>query len=369
VRAQYPSLVEIAVRLPLILWSAIYSPTVWGITFAYVAGASASALYCFPALLSRLDRFKRSEARLMLHFAWPLVGSMGLTYLATNLMPFIVNAVSGVRDLNIFNAVNGFRAVALSLATAVTVPLFPLISRLHQQSDHVAIKNRTVQALRFTSILVFPGSLILAFFSHDLLEVLTTPVYFSGSVAMTILALSVIPACLSTIIFTSMIAIGRQRLELYVAGCQTLVLVGVSLALLGAGGALPSLGIITIAAIAVLLSSGVAFIMNLYFLNYLITRHWPGRSLAVILGCSFIGIGAVWFADSLANLEPRLNLVVAIFGGSATVFMLLALVGELTGDDVQLVTSSLGLPRTFGNLLSALCWRKHHVALENGSEA
>jgi len=128
VKAQSPLLIESLVRTPLLIAAALLLPTLGGITLAYALGAIAGAGFCLPALLPRLKGFRTTEATGMFRFAWPLMGSLALSYLVTNSIPFIVSGILGVEQLNIFNAANGFRILALSFAAAVSTPLFPLLS-------------------------------------------------------------------------------------------------------------------------------------------------------------------------------------------------------------------------------------------------
>ena len=359
IRAQYPSLVEIGVRTSLLVWAAVFDPTPWGITSAYVLGAAASAAYSTPALLTQLDRFRRSEALLMFRFAWPLMGSLSLSYVATNAMPFLVEAAAGVRELNIFNAVNGFRVVALSFATAVATPLFPLVSGLHQRRAYSEVRVRTVRALRYTSMVVIPGSLALALYSKVLLEVFTAPSYFSGTEALAILAVSVVPASLSVIIYTTLVGIGRQRLELYISGLQVVTLFGGAAVLLPPVSAVPSIGVLTAAALVILISSCTGLVLNLYFLSTLISPRVPWRSLTTISICSVTGLGlGMWF-DTRFIAGPLVQLTLGLVGGLAAVLALGILVGELTKQDVRFIVASLRLPPSWGDFIARLCWKEH----------
>jgi O-antigen/teichoic acid export membrane protein len=368
VRAQYPSLVEVVVRTPLLLVVALWAPTLWGITFAYVLAAFISALYSLPAILPNLRRFRRSEASLMFRFAWPLMGSLALTYVVMNSMPFVVAAAAGVRQLNIFNAANGFRLVALSFATAVATPLFPLISGLHHQKEYREIRIHVQRALRFSAMVVVPVALGLAVFSSDLLRVFTTPQYLPGANALSVLSLSVIPASLSTLIFTALVGIGRQRLELFIAGVQTLALFLTVFLLLPPVSLLPAGFVLLSAAVAILVSAAVGFGMNLYFLRSIISTRLSSRSTAWTVICSVGGVGLGWWVTGYVAASPLVGMVVGLLGGVVLSWLLLVLVGEVTREDVQLLAASLRMPAGVGVRLSRLCWREAHPQLTGASD-
>ncbi len=360
IRAQLPSLVEVLVRTPLLLVVAIWSPTIWAIALAYIGAGLVAALCCLPAILPKLGGFRRTEATLMVRFAWPLMGSLALTFIVTNSMSFVVAAVTGVRELNIFNAANGFRLVLLSLATAVATPLFPLVSGLHHRHAIQEIRTHVQRVLRFSAMLIVPASVIVAVFSSDLLQVFTTPEYLSGTDAMFVLAISVIPASYSALIFTALVAIGRQRLELYIAGAQTFTLFVTMYLLLPPIAIVPTGSVLLSASISILVSSLVGLAANLYYLRLVMATATSPRSALWTVICSVLGVGIGWWMDSFLTASPLLRVIVGSFSGLAISFLLLDGVGEITREDVRLVTASLRFSAPTGARLARLCWRESH---------
>jgi O-antigen/teichoic acid export membrane protein len=357
VKAQYPSLVEIAVRTPLLLVVALYSPTLWSIALAFLAGAAVSAVYCLPSVIPQMSRYRSGEARRMFQFAWPLMGSLGLSYLAANAIPFIVDAAAGAQKFNIFNAANGFRIVALSLATAVATPLFPLISGLHQRKEYREIRVQTIHILRYGMMIVVPVALAIAIYRTDLLRVFTTAGYLPGSDALAVLAVSVIPASLTTLIFTALIAVGRQRLELYIAGIQTIVLFAVAFVLLSSRDPELNSNVLLTAAIAVLASSAVALVANLYFLSTIMSVGLPLRSVGGVAVAAGAGLTLGYVVDLPFAVDPLVHLLVGVAVGWLAFVLVLAGTGELTKSDVHLLAGSLRLPRSLAAWVSYLCWR------------
>jgi O-antigen/teichoic acid export membrane protein len=357
VKAQYPSLVEVAVRTPLLLFVALYAPNIWGITLAYLAGAGSSTLFSLPSIFPYMSRYSGSEGRSMLRFAWPLMGSLALAYLVTNSVPFIVEAAAGVRELNIFNAANGFRLVALTLATAIATPLFPLVSGLHQRGAFAEIRIQIIRTLRFGMMLVVPVSVAIVAYRTDLIHVFTTPRYLPGSDALAILALSVIPASLSTLIYTSLVSIGRQRLELYIAGFQTVTLFGIAFLLLSSPAYTLGGGVLVSASLAVLISSVVGLVANLYFLSAIMVVRLPLRSAGWIIVAGALGLAVGFLIDVPFSSDPLLHLILGTATGLGLFAVILALTGELTKSDVRAVIASLRLPPSFGDVVARACWK------------
>ncbi|HEV2230762.1 MAG TPA: oligosaccharide flippase family protein, partial [Thermoplasmata archaeon] len=226
-RGQLPLLVESLVRTPILVWAAFENRTLEALTLAYAAGAVASTLMSLPAVARNTRAFSRSEAVALFRYAWPLMGSLALLYLANNTAPLIVNADVGTVGLNEFLAANAWRILALSLPAAVAIPLFPHLSGLHRQGEFETVRAATWKALRYTAMIVIPGVIALITYRSNLLNITTNATYVPvAAYPLAILAASVIPAALSQIIGTSLNAIGRQRLELYLTSLQVVALFG-----------------------------------------------------------------------------------------------------------------------------------------------
>ena len=356
-KAQYPSLVEALARLPVLIFCAYYDPTVEGLTLAYVVGALASTIYAAPAVLRQMRRFRRAEAFHLFRFAWPLMGSLLLNYLVTNMIPFLVAFRSGTAELNAFLLANGFRVLVLSLPAAVTTPLFPYIAGLHRQDEHDAVRRGTWQALRYTSMLLVPGVVALVTYRSTFLAVLGGSRYVAvGSWPLAILVVGAIPLALSQIMQSSINAIGRQRLELYITSTQVVVLFSATFLLYDV---LPAGDDLIAAAIAVLLSSSAALLLNTYFLETLLKVRIQLRSvLGITLGAALaFGVISRFNKPGFLPAQTGYQLAGVIVLCFAVYFVVLALIGELTKSDVRQIGRSIGLPARFCDQVARLCWR------------
>ncbi len=370
-RGQYPTLVESLVRAAGLTYVAVQliglpghgtanpTSTLWSMTGAYLLGAIASGAVSVPSLIRHRGAFDRPTAARFFRWSWPLMGSMVLLYLSGNLISFIVIAFAGQAQFNVFNAANAFRVLALALPSAIAIPLFPHISSLHKSEAFQEIRSRTWQTLRFTAILVVPGVLALAIYRVNILNILYARTYVGGSTALAILAISAIPAALSQIIGTTMTSIGRTRLELYITSTQVVCLAVVSTLLIRPSvllGGLPVSGL-NGAALAVLASSLAAFALNAYFLYTLLGVRLQAASLGTILVSSLASFLAISRLNDLLPINRYYQLAAGVILGFAVYLLVLAVVGELSKEDVELVGRSLGLPPQFGAFLARFCWR------------
>ncbi|MCI4368533.1 MAG: oligosaccharide flippase family protein [Thermoplasmata archaeon] len=369
VRGQYPLLVESIVRTSLLVLVAFLAPTIWAMTLAYLVGAIASIAISLPLVSRLLGPFRRAEAVNMFRFAWPLMGSLFLMYVATNAIPFFVNASLGSEHLFVFTAANGFRILVLQLPVAITTPLFPHLASLHARREYEEVRARTWKALRYTAMIVVPTVLALVVYRTNVLNLLyTTPVANQGAISLAILAASAIPLALSQIIGNSLNSIGKQRLELYLTSGQVVALFGSALLLLPPISLFHLPGL-TAAAVAVLFSSIVALVFNTYFMERMLgVRIQPMPILTILLSAA-----ASFLAVSRLNAISRVNAVIpvsrwyvlipAILLGFAVYVLVLALTGELSKEDVKVITASLGLPERMGLAFGRICWRDHAPAV------
>ena len=362
VKAQYPSLVEAIARLPALLIVALYFRTVIGITTAYAIGAVVSTLFCLPAILPLLRRFHWSEAARMFRFSWPLMGSLILSYLVTNMVPLIVNYFLGPSNLSYFLAANGWRILALSLSAAVATPLFPYIAGLHRQEQYERIRRGTWQALRYTSMLLVPGVVALVTYRSVVLNVFQTQAYATNAaIPLAILVIGAIPLALSQIMQASINAIGRQRLELYITSVQVVVLFAAVFLLMPTWGWLylkgQDNGLIA-GSIAVLASSIAALALNTYFMETLIRVHIQPRSILGIVVSAAAGFFAMSQFNHFLPHNRYFQLGAGVVLGFLAYFVILILIGELTRQDVRQIGSSVGFPPWFYNGVARICWRE-----------
>jgi O-antigen/teichoic acid export membrane protein len=368
-RAQYPTLVEGLVRLGGLVYVAFYVRSIEGIAVAYVAGAVASTIFSLPALRPQFAKFRWSEAVQMFRYSWPLLGALFINYVVTNLTPFLVVSLSKF-ELAIFFAANGWRILVLSLPAAVTTPLFPYIAGLHRSQKFEAVRRTTWQALRYSAMLLVPGVVALVTYRSQFLNIFTTRLYVGpGSLPLAILAAGALPLAFSQIIQSSINAIGRQRLELYITIAQVIVLFAAQAALFPQHGIFPIFwqiipvnldpGLVA-AAVAILLSSIAALALNTYFMEKLIRVHLRPKPILSITASAAGAFAVFWLLNHLKffPVSSWYQLLSAVVLGFLVYFLILAAVGELTRNDVRKVGSSIGLPAWLYEPVTRLCWRE-----------
>lgn len=358
VRGQTPQLVENAVRMVVLVFAAIYAPTLGWMTVGYVAGAIAGSLWAAPFVLRNWGPFSRLSIRSLVSFALPLMGSMSLLYVATNTAPFIVEAFGGgLALLAVFAAANGFRIFALQLPNAVSIPLFPRLAAHHGRGEYEEIRAKTWSALRLTSLALVPGVVLLVVYRVNILNIVYVGQYApQGATPLAILVLSAIPAALSQIIGTSLNSIGQQRLELYVTSLQVAALFATTALLLPTH--LFGLSILVATSVAVFVSSLTAFAVNTYFMKRLLAVRIQPRPILTILGSAVAAFVATSRLNVLLAVNRYYQLLLVVVVGFAVYAVVLLLVGELTREDIRTIGAALALPSSLVRPLSRLSWKE-----------
>jgi O-antigen/teichoic acid export membrane protein len=368
-KAQFPTLVEGLVRLGALVYAAFYVHTVEGLAIAYVLGAIASTLFSLPELLPQLGPFSWKETVGLFAYSWPLLGALFVNYVVTNLTPFLVDTL-GTAQFSIYLVANGWRILVLSLPAAVTTPLFPYLAGLHRTKEYEAVRRGTWQALRYSAMLLVPGVVALVIYRTNFLNVFTNSIYAAqGSLPLAILVVSALPLALSQIVQSSINAIGRQRLELYISITQIGVLLTAQAILFPQHGIFPIFWKVVPArldpglvagSVAVLLSSIAALALNTYFMERLIKVTIPPGPILAITASAALSFAGLWLLNHthLFPVSTSYELLTAVVVGFTIYFVVLAAVGELTRSDVRLIGSSLALPAWLYEPLTRLCWRE-----------
>lgn len=357
-KGQIPSLVEVAVRAPVLIAVAFLWPTLIGLSVAFFLGALGSALYCVPVLLPLVRRYKSSEAVSMFRYSLPLLGGLVLSTIATTTIPFVVQASLGATALNLFNGANAFRVTALAVPSAITAPLLPHLAGLHKREEYNQVRESTWQALRYLSMLMVPGIVALVVYRVNLLYILYNASYVGpAQVPLAILGVAAVPAAYALVIGTGLDAIGWRRLELYLTAIQVGSLFGIAVALMPPYGLLPASDGLVSASIAVLASSVAALAINAYFMHRLMAVHIAPRSVFNILVSAVLSFASISVLNDFLPINRYYQLALGVALGFVVYYLVLCLIGELAKEDVDRLGRSIGLPARLISWFARFCWR------------
>jgi O-antigen/teichoic acid export membrane protein len=185
--------------------------------------------------------------------------------------------------------------VAMSL-TRLTAPvfqsLFPRFSQLLGQNDEPLLKNLYHQGAQFLSVVVFPISIILAFFSHEVLrlwqkdEVIADKTHLVLSVLMIGAALNAI----MTVPFALQLASGWTKLNFYMM-CGSLIFYSAAMLIVT-----PVYGALGAAVVWTVMNLLFAIVCTPLMHHRLLTSEmwqWIFKDNIILLGVVTLGVG-IW---------------------------------------------------------------------------
>lgn len=357
---QVPQVVETAVRTVGLLIVAlanyrhpVLSNIVWEATAAFLAGALASAIYSMPIVLQSKSGFSGAIGLRMFRWELPMAGSFLLVQFSGYISQYIVVGVFGTAVFNVFSAANGFRAVLMVLPAAVTVPLFPRLTGLHRSESWEKHREVTWIAMRYVLMLVAPVAVGMAVFSPEILGTFYSPPYVEQvSTALSLLALSAIPASVTLVIGISLDSMGLRRRELYATIVQVALVVPTTLLLMRPYGIVHWSGP-DAAATGVLASCVGGLVMNIIYL-----RRYAGMTLPwLTAGRVLVAILSFAVADRAAMLfnTPVTALILGLSIGFAGYAVLLGISNGLAWTDVKRIEYVFPAFRRWIHLVARFC--------------
>jgi O-antigen/teichoic acid export membrane protein len=193
------------------------SRTAWGLRGVFVATAIANAgLYLYYRTLvsrrhgvTRLSRDLGAAWALMAE-SFPLGVAEVVRRLAWQVDRLVLTALAGPVAVGLFSTAYKFLEAAKPLAENLTLPLFPVLSRLARDSRTAAF-DTYARGLRILYALAVPAAVVLAVLAEPIVRLLFGPSYRPAATALALMAPVVVlmlPTSLYGFLFT---ALGLQR--------------------------------------------------------------------------------------------------------------------------------------------------------------
>lgn len=245
-------------------------------------------------------------------FALPIALAIACGTVALYLDKVIIEWSLSSEDTGAFFASQRLLAVYVSLGSAVSVVVFPSISRLNSMNsgtDHIlSIISTTIKTL---SIAVIPLTCFLAVYSEDIVTVLLSPNYIAVALPFSILAISYGLFILTTPFQSQMLGMGYASEYSRYSIVYGLVIILLDFVLIPEeilGIRLPGLGLMG-AAIALLAAQVVSTSM-FYMSAIRISGFAAPRGLVVMVAFSLASAGLSLSADSLLSIDGFAGLVI-----------------------------------------------------------
>lgn len=163
--------------LGAILMMTIFKPSIslffqWqvGVTFLHVS----FIFFSFWKYMPKGTRKARYSLKI-LKSIWKFTAGMGasgiLTFLLSNLDKLILSKILGLSEFGSYNVASTVNNASKLPASSVFSALFPRFASLHEAGDNKALRTLLHKGTQFISMIVFPLSAIIVFYSYEIIYV------------------------------------------------------------------------------------------------------------------------------------------------------------------------------------------------------
>jgi O-antigen/teichoic acid export membrane protein len=243
-----------------------------------------------------------------LRFSLPLVPSGLIFLIITASDRYIINFFLGIFNVGVYSAAYGIGHLVFLLVTPIQLILSPQLSKLYDKGEIEEIKTSLSYSLKFFLLLAIPAVVGLTVLAKQILVLLTTKEFITGSSVIPLIALSALFAGLFQIFINISIIYKKTIHNLWIQVCSVVVNLSLNFILI------PFIGIIG-AAIASLSS----FIV-MSSLSYTITKKYL-RFKFDIKFISKITLSSFLMAIIVYVLQNYMSLFPQIFIGIVTYFI------------------------------------------------
>jgi len=147
----------------------------FGVFLAAVTGGAILLFHIYPILHrhNQTENINFSEAvKLMISYGAPLYLSTIILTLLMQYRNFILALFASNTEIGNYTTAMNFSILITLISYPIVTALFPAFSKLGVSEEHDAVKRMFNAAVKYTSLLVIPSSLVIAIFSKELVDLL-----------------------------------------------------------------------------------------------------------------------------------------------------------------------------------------------------
>jgi len=221
----------------------------------------------------------------MVGYGWPVYVSSLLLMAVGQYQLILLSSFVSDAEIGNYSAASNFLLLMNTVSTSMTIALLPAFSKLDSSSSLREIRYFFRLAVKYSSMLVVPASVLIASLSDELIYVVYGPGYDVASLFLALLMLIPLTAGLGSLVITSFFnGVGETKTTMKVFLVNTLIFLPLSFLLTRAYG---TVGMIVV-------SAASSFASALYGLS----AAWRGFGAKPDLSCS----AKVYMASALSAL-------------------------------------------------------------------
>ena len=145
---------------------------IWGSVLAMAAAALTGALLLFTKHVrssSHATNLPTTELRTLLGYGLPLYAASILSVFLTQYQNIVLAHFASNVEIGNFSATWSFTAFMMILVYPITTAMFPMFSKMHPQNQRDDLSRAFTFAVKYSSLLMIPASIMVMIFSHDLI--------------------------------------------------------------------------------------------------------------------------------------------------------------------------------------------------------
>ncbi|UCF08801.1 MAG: flippase [Thermoplasmata archaeon] len=369
-KQQIPTLLEPLTRVPVAIAVALASFGVLALAGSYLLGVLAILVTAF--ILFRGYPIGKFDAELFVKyrkFALPLAISSGIVIISLNVDKVMLQLFWGSRYVGYYFGVQKLTTFLISMSLAVTMLLFPTLSKHHGKNEHEEVKRLTSSAERYVSLVVIPCAALLIVFSKPFLRLFGPDLSENAYVVLQIMTVYAVVTCFWLIFFNQLMGVDKPGLSAKISIAMHAINVGLNFILIPKD--IKTLGINLFglgtegAALATAISAVFGLIMFKHYAKKFTDTRWNPRILLHITAAVIMGAFLFYLTSTFSiweMYEPfgagvlELLLYIVLLGGVsllgiAIYVMILSLFKEFTKDDLKLFLDILN-PKGMGRYVA-----------------
>jgi O-antigen/teichoic acid export membrane protein len=339
-KANLVILADPLIRVPLILLFVFGSLGVITMAYAYVLGAIGVTLV--GLFFVRRDHFRWRKPRLLrsyFAFARPIVIVTIISAISAQLLIVIIGLAgasgqTGFGSVGLYSGCVAVLSVLALFGTAVSTMTYPSFSKMHTDGELHKIRDLTLQAERYISMIGLPIIAVIVLFPSQTAHALLG---FSGAgTDMLLLSIATFLGMLNCAHGSQLYAVNRPDIGAKVTLLAFVVSLSFSVLLVPQGlFGLPLAGLGDEgAAITNLVTAAISFVVVRWIVHDL-TSTEPNPRLGIHLLAGIVTAIVVYFISFAMPITGFITLVVMGLAAYAVFFLVLHFTGEFSKDDLS----------------------------------
>jgi O-antigen/teichoic acid export membrane protein len=339
-KQQLPGLLEPLIRVPVTIIVAVGAFGVFALAGAWLLGALALMITSF--ILFRgfpIGKFDRELSRKYIDFAKPIAILSSVGIFSTYVDKITLQLFWGSTYVGYYFGVQNLTRFLILIATAVTMLLFPTLSKHHSKEEFKEVRRLTAAAERYVSIVIMPIAVLFIVFPKPILEIFEASIAENAWRTMQIMTIYSVVFAFYIIFVNQIMGVDKPRTYAKVGVFIAILNIALNIILIPRN--IKSLGLTLFgmgpngAALATLISFSLGLVIVKIITRRVTGTKWNPRILLHI-GAALVTGGILYFLSTIIVVEGAFVLGPVCLLGIGIYIGFLTLLREFTRDDFKL---------------------------------